>query len=234
MYSWIKKNIGEVYYILPYLGAVKNKFELISAIVFQKKQLKLELTNGVTTAFRREQFTTLIALLGVVNFATSCDKKSNCTIELSFDMKNKFVINLDKMSTEDEKLLLLLYEGTLFGASFIASSDDKFRVGGKTIKISEFNGKKIIEVENGLKFYLDSITPGIIVEAFIQKIHNVNPSEDLNGKTVVDVGAECGDTAIYYASKGANVFSFEPVRAHYDAMVRNISLNSELSKKSHQ
>lgn len=152
-------------------------------------------------------------------------------MELSFDIKNKFAINLDKMSIEDEKLLMLLYEGTLYGASFVAGSDDKFRVYGKTIKISEFEGKKIIEVENGLRFYLDSITPGIIVETFVQKIHDVNPSEDLNGKVVVDVGAECGDTAIYYASRGANVYSFEPIKAHYEAMVRNIALNPELSKR---
>lgn len=231
MYSRIKKSIGETYYVLPYLGAIKNKYELISSLVFHKKHLKIELTNGVTATFRREQFEAVIALLGAVSFATSCVKKSNSAIELSFDMKNKFIVNLNEMSMEDEKLLLLLYGGTLFGASFIASADDKFKVSGKTIKISEFNGKKIIEVENGLKFYLDSITPGIIIEAFIQKIHNVNPSDDLNGKTVVDVGAECGDTAIYYASKGANVYSFEPVKDHYDAMVRNISLNPELSEK---
>lgn len=217
--------------MLPYIDTVKNKFQFISSLVFHKKQLKIELTNGATVVFRREQITTIIALLGAASFATSCEKKSNNIIELSFDMKNKFVVNLNEMSIENEKLLQLLYEGTLFGASFIVNDDDKFKIVGKTIKISEFNSKKIIEVENGIKFYLDSITPGIIIEAFIQKIHNVNPLDDLNGKTVIDVGAECGDTAIYYASKGANVYSFEPVKAHYDAMLRNISLNPELSKK---
>ena len=231
MYLWIKKSIGEIYYVLPYMEAVKNKFQLLSCIVFHKKQLKIELTNGVTVIFKREQFNTLIALLGAVSFATSCEKKSNSIIELSFDMKNKFIVNLNERTIEDENLIELLYAGTLNGASFIVNTNDKFMINEKTIKISEFNDKKIIEVENGIKFYLDSITPGIIVEAFVQKIHNVNPSDDLNGKTVVDVGAECGDTALYYASKGANVYSFEPVKAHYDAMLRNISLNPELSKK---
>jgi len=230
LYSWIKKNIGEAYYIIPYLSIVKNKYQLITSLLLQKKQIRLELSNGITATFRREKFSLVTALLGVASFATSCNRKSDNEIELSFDMKNNFVINLNKMSVEDEKLLTLLYEGTLFGASFIGL-DDEFKIPGRTIRIFELNGKKIIELENDLKFYLDSITPGIIIEAFIQKIHNVETSEDLNGKTVVDVGAECGDTAIFYANRGATVYSFEPVKAHYDAMVRNISLNPRLAKQ---
>jgi len=222
--------MGEAYYITPYLSVVKNKYQLISSLFFRKKQIKLELSNGVTATFRREKFSLVTALLGVVSFATSCDRKSDNEIEISFDMQNRFVIKLNEMSLEDEKLLALLYEGTLFGASFI-EDDEKFRIPGRTIRIFELNGKKVIELESDLRFYLDSITPGIIIEAFIQKIHNVETSEDLKGKTVVDVGAECGDTAIFYANKGAIVYSFEPVKAHYDAMVRNISLNPRLAKQ---
>ena len=34
MYSWLKKNIGEVFYILPYLGIVKNPIQLIISLIF--------------------------------------------------------------------------------------------------------------------------------------------------------------------------------------------------------
>jgi len=232
LYSWLKKNIGEVFYILPYLGIVKNPIQLIISLILHKKTIKIELINGVTSIFQfPDQFTTIIALLGAATFATSCEKKSNNEIELSFDMENKFILNLTKMSIEDEKLLDLLYTGTLHGAAFIDSTKNNFKIDGKTIKISKYNDKKIIEIGNGIKFYLDSITPGIIIEAFIQKIHDVDLLEDFNEKIVIDVGAECGDTAIYYASRGANVYSFEPIKGHYDAMLKNISLNPELSKK---
>lgn len=230
MYTWLKKNIGIIYYIIPYLNSVKNKYQLICSLLLQKKQFRVELINDISVLLKREKIGVLIALLGVTSFATSVSKKNESEIEIILDMKNKFVINIDKMSVIDEKLLELLYEGSLYGASFIANDDDRFVVNGKTIKIAELEGEKIIEVVDGRKFYLDSITPGIIVETYVQKIHNISLMEDFNGKIVVDVGAECGDTAIYYANKGAKVYAFEPVRAHYSAMLRNIGLNPELAK----
>lgn len=43
--------------------------------------------------------------------------------------------------------------------------------------------------------------------------------------------AECGDTPLYFANKGANVYAFEPVKTHFEAMLRNISLNPHLSNR---
>ena len=48
---------------------------------------------------------------------------------------------------------------------------------------------------------------------------------------VVDVGAQCGDTPLYYANKGATVYAFEPNLNHYNAMLKNLSLNPVLAKK---
>jgi len=46
---------------------------------------------------------------------------------------------------------------------------------------------------------------------------------DVNGKTVVDIGAYTADTAIYFANKGARlVIGFEPVKGSYDLGVKNI------------
>lgn len=227
-----KNNVGQLYYIFPYLRSAKNRYGLILALIFGRNKFKLKLKNGANIILKRTQFLTLLNLLGAVSFSTSCPKVSENTIELSFDMKNKFVIPLNDLSLENEKLLELLFNGIQYGATFITSPEgDDFIVDGKTLKIIDINNRKIIETGNGLKFYLDSITPGIIVETFIRKIHTINPFEDWNNKTVVDVGAECGDTAIYYASKGARVYSFEPIRAHYDSMLRNIGLNPEIADR---
>ena len=228
----LRNNLGQVYYILPFLGVVRNKYSLIFSIIFGFPEFRIKLKNGACVNLKRKKFQTLMDLLGAVSFSTSCFRLSQNIIELSFDMKNKFVISLDNLSYENEKLLELLFNGTRYGASFISNvENDNFVVDNKTLKITEFNNKKIIETSNGLKFYLDSITPGIIIEAFIRNIHTINPSEDWNNKTIIDVGGECGDTAIYYASKGAKVYAFEPIRAHYDAMLRNINLNPEIANR---
>jgi len=51
------------------------------------------------------------------------------------------------------------------------------------------------------------------------------PDEDLSGFDVIDIGAYTGDTAIYFASKGARVYAYEPVPEAFSMMRRNISLN---------
>jgi len=49
---------------------------------------------------------------------------------------------------------------------------------------------------------------------------------DVEGKDVVDVGANIGDTAIYFALKGAkHVYAFEPYPYSYNIAKRNIKLN---------
>lgn len=196
-----------------------------------KSDFNIELKNGAKIRLSRTKLLTLIDLLGVISFATSCIKGPNNTIELSLDTKNRFVIPLDKLSYEDENLLGILFSGSRFGAHFLSNENEDLKLDGHTLKITEINGKKVVETSNGLKFYLDSITPSIIAGTFIRRTHNIDPFEDFNGKVVVDVGAECGDTPIYYASRGAKVFAFEPIKAHYDAMVRNISLNPHIADK---
>lgn len=54
---------------------------------------------------------------------------------------------------------------------------------------------------------------------------------NVNGKTVVDVGANIGDTAIYFALKGAKkIFAIEPYPHIYGIARKNIGANG-LSKK---
>jgi FkbM family methyltransferase len=64
---------------------------------------------------------------------------------------------------------------------------------------------------------------GTILEIFE---HGYYSDTDVNGKVVVDVGAYVGDSAIYFALRGARrVIAIEPHPIAYTEMVENIKLN---------
>jgi FkbM family methyltransferase len=84
-----------------------------------------------------------------------------------------------------------------------------------------------IETPQKIKFYMEGFEARIFAETFLQDIHFVD--FDLRGKTVVEAGAFLGDTALYYASKGAMVYSFEPDLKSYELAKKNIFLNPDLS-----
>lgn len=88
-----------------------------------------------------------------------------------------------------------------------------------------------LETPLGLRFSLDSVSYPIFSETFIYDIHYQGP--DLLGKIVFDVGANVGDTALYYASQGAEVFAFEPDPINFELLRRNVSLNNGLSSRIH-
>jgi len=54
---------------------------------------------------------------------------------------------------------------------------------------------------------------------------------DLNNKIVIQAGGFIGDTALYYASRGAIIYSFEPDFNSYNLALENLKLNPELSEK---
>ena len=223
---------SNVYVLYPYLRPVKNKYELLFSILFGRSPNKIKLKNNSVIETKTLQFDTILCILGAICYSTSYLVKSNI-IELCFDMKNKFIINLNTLTLEDENLLKLLFYAQRHGANFLLNTNisiTDFR--DKTFNIFELNDKKIIQTSTGIKFYLDSIQPqNTIMETFVQKIHQLNSKDNWNDKIIVDVGAECGDTPLYFASLGATVYAFEPVKDHYDAMIRNLTLNPELAKK---
>jgi len=54
---------------------------------------------------------------------------------------------------------------------------------------------------------------------------------DVNGKVVIDVGAFVGDTAIYFALKGAKgIIAIEPLLANYEELLDNVNLNGMRNK----
>ncbi|KZX16015.1 methyltransferase domain protein [Methanobrevibacter cuticularis] len=50
-------------------------------------------------------------------------------------------------------------------------------------------------------------------------------------KVVIDVGANVGDSALFFANKGYNVIGFEPVHSFYEVALKNIKLNPNLEKR---
>jgi FkbM family methyltransferase len=69
--------------------------------------------------------------------------------------------------------------------------------------------------------------PICVVETFLFKIHDV-PA--LSNRTVIDIGAWVGDTALHFASLGASrIISLEPNLQNYSALKANLALNPLLS-----
>lgn len=91
----------------------------------------------------------------------------------------------------------------------------------KQLQVNNF-GKKI-------KFYFDDAKQvfnilGMIEENFINEQYK---ELDVVGKDVVDIGANIGDSAIYFALKDArHVYAFEPYPYSYGLAKKNIELNN--------
>lgn len=62
-----------------------------------------------------------------------------------------------------------------------------------------------------------------LIETFYNEIYNINGIRNGN---IVDIGAFIGDTAIYFASKGAKkVIAFEPAKNLFYIALQNVQLN---------
>jgi len=229
----LRKNLGLIYFILPYVEVVENKLGLIISILLGKSKYRVKLKDNLRVDFKSTEFYTMLSLLGILTFATSYHVKSNNKIEFTFDTKNYFSVPLYNLSYEDRNLIEVLFGGIKFGANFITNENAEIKqLRDKTFKIFQYNNKKVIEISSGIKFYIDSIHPGnTIIETFVRNIHFINSFDSLENKVVIDVGAECGDTPLFFANMGATVYAFEPITEYYEAMIRNISLNPDLAPK---
>ncbi|MBV8281893.1 MAG: FkbM family methyltransferase [Candidatus Eremiobacteraeota bacterium] len=63
----------------------------------------------------------------------------------------------------------------------------------------------------------------VVEETFVRDLYAEHPP--LDERTVLDVGANLGDTSVYYARKGARVIAYEPSKELCDLAVRNAALN---------
>ena len=80
----------------------------------------------------------------------------------------------------------------------------------------------------GIKFSLEGFDALIFAETFLYDSHFID--FNLTGKIVIHAGAYVGETALYYAKKGAIVYAFEPNPNCYRIASLNLKLNPELAK----
>ena len=225
-----KENLGLVYFVLPFISVVENKVSLICSILFGKSEYKIKIKNTVIE-IPRTKFDSLRDLLACLTYSISYSFDSSANLEISLDENSKFRISLKELSFEDANLLGLLHLGSKHCANFL-NNVTLPDIRKQTYRIISENDKKIIITSNGVRFFLDSIHPGnTIIETFVREIHSIDPKINWNDKIVVDVGAECGDTPLYFASMGAKVFAFEPLQKHFEFFKKNMSLNPILSEK---
>jgi len=128
---------------------------------------------------------------------------------------NGFVLSFDSNNERDIKRV---FEFSItYGVKF---SDDQ----------GSWNYKRgIITTPQGIKFKINMFNPIIFAETFLSDIHFTD--FNLDNRTIVQAGGFIGDTALYYAYRGANVYSFEPEINLFNLALENIKLNPELSKR---
>lgn len=229
--SSLRYKLYLIHQLIPFLFTdpiIRNRISLIFSILKGDHKYQIVLNTGLSVTFKSIQFETLMNLLRVLRLSAFYSTKSDGTIILSFDTKNQFSINMTDITPETENLLDLFYLGVVHGGIFITEDDTETLRNKKTLKITEKNGKKIVETYNGVKFYLDIFLSGVS-EAFVGYTHEMTPNEDWKGKVVVDVGASIGDTPLYYASMGAKVYAFEMTKDNYDGLLRNLELNPQFT-----
>jgi len=100
--------------------------------------------------------------------------------------------------------------------------DKNYKIKDKKIELNYQNNKIYFCYDKDKNKELANIT-GVIKDNFIDEQFKWL---DVKGKKVVDVGANIGDTAIYFALKGAkHVYAFEPYPYSYNIAKKNIKLN---------
>ena len=122
----------------------------------------------------------------------------------------------DFNSRNKKDILRLFYFTITYGVKF--SQDDGFwhyKDGLLTLPI-------------GIRFFIEGFNSLVFAETFLYDIHFAQ--FDLKDKVVVQAGGFIGDTALYYASRGAKIYSFEPDIISFGRALANIKLNPELSK----
>lgn len=56
---------------------------------------------------------------------------------------------------------------------------------------------------------------------------------NLENEVIIDIGGNIGDTALYFAKQGCEVYAYEPIPDIYEVAIKNIKLNPSLKDKIH-
>lgn len=149
-------------------------------------------------------------------------------------------------ATRDWWKVLLVYSGFYYCAEIVFEDGRIFRLDRSNLSalIAEVETREALrDVRHGEKngvVYMKFGSIGVrslrsgaasIANAFKTMQYDIL---DVKGRTVVDIGAYVGDTAIYYAVAGGakKVYAIEPVRSLFEIAKKNVRLNG-LSDKIH-
>ena len=88
----------------------------------------------------------------------------------------------------------------------------------------------ITNLEDGRKFKFYNNEVFTIFESFFYGEYEYLPYCE-NKKTLIDIGGNIGDTAIYFANKGYDVIAFEPLPQICEIAYKNIDLNPNLKER---
>jgi FkbM family methyltransferase len=95
-------------------------------------------------------------------------------------------------------------------------------------KLHLLHGKQSAITRSGLKISFRGDTDRIVLyEVFANHEYDFYPIK--NGEIIIDIGAHIGAFTCLAASKGANVYSFEPVEDNYILLEENLKQNSLVS-----
>lgn len=86
----------------------------------------------------------------------------------------------------------------------------------------------IINYEDKREFKFLNNEMSLIFESFLYGDYINIPYSDDGKKSIIDIGANVADTAIYFANKGYEVFAFEPLPHICDIAQKNIDLNPQI------
>lgn len=87
----------------------------------------------------------------------------------------------------------------------------------------------IINFEDGKEFKFMNKEMSLVFETFLYGDYKDIPY--CENESIIDIGGNIADTAIYFANKGYDVYAFEPLPHIYDIAKKNISLNPLYSEK---
>ena len=143
------------------------------------------------------------------------------TVGFGCDDDRMYVLNprvyVYMVSAYYDGLFKLVCDGGLVGRFF------------DVIDLVHRDGEFLLRMPDGILLTIDSFDPLIIAETWLYDIHFLD--FDLSDWFVLDIGAFVGDTALYYARRGAFVVTVEPLPSNYEVMLRNLELNPELKLK---
>jgi len=97
------------------------------------------------------------------------------------------------------------------------------------VDLLDKDGRLILRMPDGCLLDIDSFDPVVLAKTWLHEIYYLG--FDLTNWFVLDIGAFVGDTALYYAKRGAFVVAVEPLTNNYETMMKNLGLNHVLKPR---